>query len=131
MVQTLPRKIRLGAKVLKAVSSPLRLEILRLLNTTGNLSYTEIMNRLKLSPTRDAGRFAYHLKTLLKMDLIEPNAESKRYGLTNLGKTVVEFADELDESAFKKRLMVRTSRFSIEKFDGNKIAESLVRDTAQ
>jgi len=114
--------------VLKAVSSALRLEILRLLFERGPLSYTEIMNYMKLSPSRDAGRFAYHLKTLLRMDLIEPDVESKKYGLTNLGKAVVEFADELDESGYKKKLLVRTSRLAIENFDGNKIAESLVRE---
>jgi ribonucleoside-triphosphate reductase len=92
------------------------------------MSYTEIMNFLKLSPSRDAGRFAYHLKTLLGMDLIEPDPTSKKYGLTELGKTIVEFTDDLDNSAFRKRLLVRTSRLSIENFDKNKIAESLVRE---
>jgi len=86
------------------------------------------MNRLKLSPSRDAGRFAYHLKMLLAMDLIEPDATSKKYRLTDMGKTLVEFADELDNSAFRKKLLVRTSRLSIENFDRNKIAESLVRE---
>jgi anaerobic ribonucleoside-triphosphate reductase len=114
--------------VLKAVASPLRLSILRLLYDRGPMSYTEIMNFLKLSPSRDAGRFAYHLKTLLGMDLIEPDPTSKKYGLTELGKTIVEFTDDLDNSAFRKRLLVRTSRLSIENFDKNKIAESLVRE---
>ena len=123
-----PRRRRLGAKVLKAVASPLRLSILRLLYERGPLSYTEIMNQLKLSPSRDAGRFAYHLKMLLRMDLMEPDAASKKYRLTDMGKTLVEFADELDSSAFRKKLLVRTSRLSIENFDRNKIAESLVRE---
>ncbi|MEM2111086.1 MAG: helix-turn-helix domain-containing protein, partial [Candidatus Bathyarchaeia archaeon] len=124
----MPRKTRLGSRVLKAVSSPLRLEILRLLYERGPMSYTEIMNFMKLNPIRASGRFAYHLKTLLGMDLIEPNVESKKYGLTNLGKAVIEFADQLDENAYKKILLVRTSRFAIENFDGNKIAESLIRE---
>ena len=123
-----PRRRRLGARVLKAVASPLRLGILRLLYDRGSLSYTEIMNLLKLSPGRDAGRFAYHLKMLLRMDLMEPDAISKKYLLTDMGKTLVEFADELDNSAFRKKLLVRTSRLAIENFDRNKIAESLVRE---
>ncbi|MCW4020357.1 MAG: helix-turn-helix domain-containing protein [Candidatus Bathyarchaeota archaeon] len=122
------RRRRIGARVLKAVASALRLNILRLLYERGPLSYTEIMNLLKLSPSRDAGRFAYHLKTLLGMDLIEPDATSKKYGLTDRGKTIVEFADELENSAQKKKLLVRTSRLAIENFDRNKIAESLVRE---
>jgi len=114
--------------VLKAVASSLRLGILRLLYERGPLSYTEIMTFLKLSPSRDAGRFAYHLKTLLGMDLVEPDVASKKYMLTDMGKAIVEFADELDESAYKKRMLVRTSRLAIENFDRNKIAESLVRE---
>jgi len=124
----LARRRRIGARVLKAVASSLRLGILRLLYEKGPLSYTEIMNFLKLSPSRDAGRFAYHLKTLLDMDLIEPDVTSKKYGLTDMGKAIVEFADELDDSAYKKRMLVRTSRLAIENFDRNKIAESLVRE---
>ena len=127
-MKDLARRRRLGARVLKAVASTLRLSILRLLYEKGPLSYTEIMNVLKLSPSRDAGRFAYHLKTLTGMDLIEPDPESRKYVLTDMGKTIVEFADELDNSALKKRLLVRTSRLAIENFDRNKIAESLVRE---
>ena len=127
-MKDLARRRRLGARVLKADASTLRLGILRLLYEKGPLSYTEIMNVLKLSPSRDAGRFAYHLKTLTGMDLIEPDHESRKYVLTDMGKTLVEFADELDNSALKKRLLVRTSRLAIENFDRNKIAESLVRE---
>lgn len=119
---------RLGARVLKAVSSNLRLNILKLLSDKGPLSYTEIMNLLKLSPSKDAGRFAYHLKVLLNMDLIEPDVESKKYVLTDLGKSIVDFAGHLEERAFKRRMLVRTSRLAIEYFDRNKITESLVRE---
>ncbi|MBS7648965.1 MAG: anaerobic ribonucleoside-triphosphate reductase [Candidatus Bathyarchaeia archaeon] len=124
----MPVRRKLGARVLKAVSSNLRLNILRLLFDRGPLSYTEIMNLLKLSPSKDAGRFAYHLKVLLNMDLIEPDVESKKYMLTDLGKSIVDFASHLEESAFKRRMLVRTSRLAIEFFDRNKIAESLVRE---
>ncbi|MBS7634705.1 hypothetical protein KEJ34_04325 [Candidatus Bathyarchaeota archaeon] len=121
-------KRRLGARILKAASSGLRLSILKLLFDRGPLSYTEIMNNLKLSPNKDAGRFAYHLKLLLSMDLIKPDVESKKYMLTDLGKSVVEFAGSLEESAFRKRMLVRTSRLAIERFNRNKIAESLTRE---
>ncbi|MCX8171188.1 MAG: helix-turn-helix domain-containing protein, partial [Candidatus Bathyarchaeota archaeon] len=82
-----PSTKRTGARVLKAVSSNLRLSILKLLFDRGPLSYTEIMKILKLSPSKDAGRFAYHLKVLLNMDLIEPDVESKKYVLTDIGKS--------------------------------------------
>ena len=121
-------KRRLGAKILRAVASVLRLNILRLLYDRGPLSYTEIMNFLKLSPSRDAGRFAYHLKTLLNMDLIAPDPNSKKYRITELGRTLVEFSDDLENSAYREQMLVRTSRLAIESFDRNKIAESLIRE---
>jgi len=123
------RQRRLGTRVLKAVSSSMRLQVLNLLFDRGPLSYTEIMNVLKLNPSRDAGRFAYHLKFLLKADLVEPDTETKKYRLTDLGRMLVDVAETIDEHAFKRRkMMVRTSRLAMEEFDRNKIAESLVKE---
>ncbi|MCD6537445.1 ArsR family transcriptional regulator [Candidatus Bathyarchaeota archaeon] len=121
-------KRRLGAKVLRAVASALRLNILRLLYDRGPLSYTEIMSYLKLSPSRDAGRFAYHLKMLLNMDLISSDPSLKKYRITDLGRSLVEFADDLENKAYREQMLVRTSRLAIERFDRNKIAEALVRE---
>jgi ribonucleoside-triphosphate reductase len=118
-----------GVKVLKAVSSPVRLQILNLLFDKGSLSYTELMNSLKMSPSRDAGRFAYHLKFLLKADLVEADVETKKYCLTDLGKMVLEVADRIEKRAIKpKGLLVRTSRLALEEFDANKIANSLIKE---
>ena len=125
----MPRRKNLGVRVLKAVSSPLRLKMLTLFLERGPLSYTEIMNLLRLSPVRDAGRFAYHLKQLLNMDLIEPDVETRKYRLTELGRKIVDFTDELEEAAYDKRkMLVRTSRLAMEGFDRNKIAESLIKE---
>jgi anaerobic ribonucleoside-triphosphate reductase len=115
--------------VLKAVSSTTRLRILNLLFDRGSLSYTELMSVLKMNPSRDAGRFAYHLKLLLKTDLIEPDVKAKKYCLTELGKTIVGVAEEIEKKAFKpKRMLVRTSRFALEEFDRSKIADSLITE---
>jgi len=118
-----------GVKVLKAVSSSLRLQILNLLFDKGSLSYTELMNALKMNPTRDAGRFAYHLKFLLKADLIEADVEARKYLLTELGNMVIDVADRIEKSAYKpKNMLVRASRLAIEDFDANRIAVSLMRE---
>lgn len=118
-----------GIKVLKAVSSSVRLKILNLLFDRGPLSYTELMNSLKMNPARDAGRFAYHLKFLLKTDLIEADPESKKYDLTDLGKLVIDVADKIESKTFARRKkLVRTSRFALEEFDTNKIAHSLIKE---
>ena len=125
---SVPHRVR-GVKILKAVSSPIRLQILNLLFDRGPLSYTELMSLLKMSPSRDAGRFAYHLKFLLKADLIEADIETKKYCLTELGKMVIDVADKIEKRAYKpKGMLVRTSKFSLEEFDANKIASSLVRE---
>jgi len=123
------RPRRLGARVLKAVASSLRLQVLNMLFDRGPLSYTEIMNILHLNPSRDAGRFAYHLKSLIKADLVEPDTEAKKYRLTDLGRMLVEVAETIEEHSFKRRkMMVRTSRLAMEEFDRNKIAQALVKE---
>ncbi len=125
---SVPRRAR-GVKVLKAVSSPLRLTILNLIFDKGALSYTELMTALKMNPSRDAGRFAYHLKFLLKADLLEADADAKKYYLTELGKMVIDVADRVDKKAHKRRgMLVRTSHYTLEEFDANKIANSLIKE---
>lgn len=124
----LPRRAR-GVKVLKAVSSPLRLQILNLVFDNSGLSYTELMNALKMNPSRDAGRFAYHLKFLLKADLLEADSDTKKYILTDLGKMVLDIADRVEKKADRPRgMLVRTSHFNLEEFDANKIANSLIKE---
>jgi anaerobic ribonucleoside-triphosphate reductase len=128
MVDSQPRRAR-GVRVLKAVSSPLRLQILNLLFEKSALSYTELMNQLKMNPSRDAGRFAYHLKFMLKADLVEADVESKKYYLTDLGKMVLDVADSVEKRAVKpKGMLVRTSHLTLEEFDVNKIANSLIKE---
>lgn len=118
-----------GIQVLKAISASIRLQILALLLEHGPMPYTEIMNHLKLDATRDAGRFAYHLKALLKADLLEPDVENKKYRLTDLGRRIIEITDEIEDQTYKRRrLLVRTSHLNIEEFDRNKIAQSLVTE---
>jgi len=125
---SLPQRAR-GVKVLKAVSSPIRLQILNLLFDKGALSYTELMNALKMNPSRDAGRFAYHLKFLLKASLVEADVETKKYLLTDLGKMVIDVADRVEKRAVKpKGVLVRTSHLTFEEFDANKISNSLIKE---
>lgn len=118
-----------GIKILKAASSQVRLQILNHLFDKGALSYTELMGSLKMNASRDAGRFAYHLKFLLKADLVEADVETKKYFLTDLGKMVIDVADHIDRRTNKtKELLVRTSRFALEEFDANKITNSLIKE---
>jgi ribonucleoside-triphosphate reductase len=87
------------------------------------------MANLKMKPSRDAGRFAYHLKFLLKADLVETIVDQKKYCLTDLGKMVIEVADRIDRKAYRpKRILVRASRLAIEEFDANRIANTLLKE---
>jgi len=125
----MPRRRKSGLRVLKAASSSLRMQILNILLDKGPQSYTELMKILRLNPSRDAGRFAYHLKYLLKADLIEPDVETKEYRITDLGKTVIGFTEDIQQRFLKRRkILVRTSRLAMEEFDRNKIVESLVKE---
>lgn len=118
-----------GVNVLKAVGSGIRLQVLTLLYDKGPLTYTEIMTSIKMNQSKDAGKFAYHLKFLLRTDLIEPELDTKKYKLTDLGKMIVETAEEIERHTFKhKKVMVRTSRLAMEEFDRNKIALSLIKE---
>jgi len=103
------------------------MQILKLLATKGPLSYTEIMFSLKLDPVRDAGRFVYHLKSIVEGGLVDVDKETKNYGITELGRMVVNFARDVEEyvAVRKGKLYVRTSRFAIEEFDRDKIVGSL------
>ncbi len=121
---------RFSSEVLDAASAPVRLHILKLLVSKGPLPYTEIMYEAKLDPVRDAGKFVYHLKTLRKAGLVSIEKGTKKYGITELGKILVEFSRDLEEYIAVKRgrLFVRTSRMTIEEFDRTRIARSLVSE---
>ena len=123
------RRRKSGLKVLKAASSSLRMQLLNTLVEKGPQSYTDLMKVLKLNPSRDAGRFAYHLKYLLNADLIEPDVDNKEYRLTELGKTMIQFTEDIQQQFFqRKKILVRTSRLAMEEFDRNKIVEALVKE---
>jgi anaerobic ribonucleoside-triphosphate reductase len=123
------RRRKSGVKVLKAASSSLRMQLLVTLVEKGPQSYTDLMKVLKLNPSRDAGRFAYHLKYLLNADLIEPDVDNKEYRLTDLGKTMINFTEDIQQQFLRrKKIFVRTSRLAMEEFDRNKITEALVKE---
>lgn len=117
-------------KIFGAISSPVRFEILKCLQLQGPLSYSEVMSSLKLDPSRDAGKFAYHLREVLQSGLILLDRDTKKYQLTPLGKMLLVFSQEMEEQVLRRsgKLLVRTSRLTIEEFDRNKIVQALIRE---
>jgi ribonucleoside-triphosphate reductase len=57
--------------------------------------------------------------------------DSKKYRLTALGNTIIGFSQEVEEHILREegKLLVRTSRFAMEEFDREKIAQALNRET--
>ena len=88
------------------------------------------MTSIGLNPNRDAGKFAYHLRSVINAELIEIDEDNRRYKLTSLGQTIIDFSQTLEEEAMRKqgRLLVRTSRLAMEEFDRNKIITSLINE---
>lgn len=124
------KKRKTSPDIFGAVSAPLRFQILKLLHVHNSLGYSEIMSQMGLNPGRDAGKFAYHLRTLLKAGLSEVDKDSKKYRLTALGNTMIGFSQEVEEHILREegKLLVRTSRFAMEEFDREKIAQALNRE---
>ncbi len=123
-------KRRNSLKVFDAIAAPQRLQILRVVYTQGPLSYIDVMNQLNLNPSRDAGKFAYHLRMLRQAGLLEVDMTTKKYKLTSLGIMVIDFYQNVEEHTLrdKGRLLVRTSRLAMEEFDRNKIVQALSRE---
>src|SRR5439155_23310195 len=94
---------RFSSEVLDAASAPVRLHVLKLLGSKGALPYTELMYEAKLDPVRDVGKFVYHLKTLRKAGLVSIAKGTKKYGVTELGKILVEFSRDLQNYIAVKR----------------------------
>ena len=116
-------------EILDAAAAPLRLQILRLLNAYGHLSYSEIMSKSNLDPSRDAGKFAYHLRKLRQASLIAVDERTKKYKITPLGEVLVNFTKKLEACVAKEgRVFVRTSKLTMEEFDRNKIARALIKE---
>jgi ribonucleoside-triphosphate reductase len=85
------------------------------------------MNHVKLDPSRDAGKFAYHLRLLRQATLLEVDTTTKKYRLTPLGILAINFSQDIEERVLRtqRRLQVRTSRLAIEEFDRLKIVQAL------
>jgi ribonucleoside-triphosphate reductase len=122
-------KEKLITSVLSALSSQIRVDVLKLLNRKETASFTEIMQSLGMNIRTEAGKFAYHLRELTNAELVT-GSSYKGYGLTSLGERVVDFVYILEETAQKRsgEMFVRTSKYSIETFDRKKIARSLVTE---
>ncbi len=127
ILQSTSKRVRM---IFSVMASPNRIDILRILNSKGPLTYSELKSLAGFKSKKESGKFAYHLRKLLRQSLVALNKSERRYTITNLGKLVLSLARQIEERSIIEsgKMYVRTSRESIEEFNSHKIIQSLVRE---
>ena len=126
-LQSTSKRVRM---IFSVMASPNRIDILRILNSKGPLTYSELKSLAGFKSKKESGKFAYHLRKLLRQSLVALNKSERRYTITNLGKLVLSLARQIEERSIIEsgKMYVRTSHDSIEEFNSEKIIQSLVRE---
>ena len=116
--------------IYSVIASPNRLDILRILNTKGPLSYSELKTLAGFKSKKESGKFAYHLRKLVKQTLISLNRAERKYTVTSLGRLVLNLTKQIEEQSMLEsgKLYVRSSRQALEEFNADKILQSLVKE---
>jgi ribonucleoside-triphosphate reductase len=127
IIQSTSKRVRM---IFSVMASPNRIDILRILNSKGPLTYSELKSLAGFKSKKESGKFAYHLRKLLRQSLVALNKSERRYTITNLGKLVLSLARQIEERSIIEsgKMYVRTSHESIEEFNSHKIIQSLVRE---
>src|SRR4030067_3184961 len=82
----------LDSNVIKAISNPIRKDVIKLLAASGKLKFTDIKNMLKID---DPTKLSFHLRILKNSFLIEQDDE-KIYMLSSSGKNLLENLKKID-----------------------------------
>src|ERR671910_1440655 len=127
ILESASKRVRM---IFSVMASPNRIDILRILNSKGPLTYSELKSLAGFKSKKESGKFAYHLRKLLRQSLVALNKAERRYTITNLGKLVLSLARQIEERSIIEsgKMYVRTSGHSIEEFNSHKIIQSLVRE---
>ena len=116
ILESASKRVRM---IFSVMASPNRIDILRILNSKGPLTYSELKSLAGFKSKKESGKFAYHLRKLLRKSLVALNKAERRYTITNLGKLVLSLARQIEERSIIEsgKMYVRTSRHSIEEFN--------------
>ena len=127
VLESASRRVRM---IFSVMASPNRIDILRILNSKGPLTYSELKALAGFKSKKESGKFAYHLRKLLRQSLVALNKAERRYTITNLGKLVLSLARQIEERSIIEsgKMYVRTSNQTIEEFNSHKIIQALVRE---
>ncbi len=85
----------LDSDIIKAISNPIRKDIVKRLDEAGKLKFSEIKNILKID---DGTKLSFHLRVLKSYNVIEQNGE-KIYMLTLEGRKLMENLKRVDGMA--------------------------------
>src|SRR5688572_2155265 len=127
LLESASKRVRM---IFSVMASPNRIDILRILNAKGPLTYSELKALAGFKSKKESGKFAYHLRKLLRQLLVALNKTERRYTITNLGKLVLSLARQIEERSIIEsgKMYVRTKKHTIEEFNSHKINQSLVRE---
>ena len=107
ILQSTSKRVRM---IFSVMASPNRIDILRILNSKGPLTYSELKSLAGFKSKKESGKFAYHLRKLLRQSLVALNKSERRYTITNLGKLVLSLARQIEERSIIEsgKMYVRT-----------------------
>ena len=75
VLQSTSKRVRM---IFSVMASPNRIDILRILNSKGPLTYSELKSLAGFKSKKESGKFAYHLRKLLRQSLVALNKSERR-----------------------------------------------------
>jgi len=115
-------------KHLKALGQKIRIDILKKLSLFSNpLPYSSLQKEV-LGSNPKSVNFSFHLKALKNSVLIESSESG--YILSIIGKQILKNIVSIEQilNEKNKKIMIRTSKYSKEPFDANKIEAYLIKE---
>ena len=115
-------------KQLKLLGQKIRIDILKKLNVYRNpLSYSMLQKEV-LGANPNSVNFSFHLKALKNGNLISTSESG--YTLSTLGKQILKNIVSMEQilNDQNKQIMIRTSKYSKEPFNANKIEDYLIKE---
>ena len=115
-------------KHLKTLGQKIRIDILKKLNLSSNPLPYSVLQKEVLGSNPNSVNFSFHLKALKNSVLIESSENG--YTLSVIGKQILKNIVSIEQilNDKNKKIMIRTSKYSKEPFDANKIETYLIKE---
>ena len=115
-------------KQLKILGQKIRIDILKKLNIIRNPLPYSMLQKEVLGANPNSVNFSFHLKALKNGNLISTSESG--YTLSTLGKQILKNIVSMEQilNDQNKPIMIRTSKYSKEPFNANKIEDYLIKE---